>query len=136
MAALVLFQEPAERVGAHERRIPVEHEQRAARLLERFSRAHHGVAGAALLGLQDEAEPRGKGAVERGTRRRLDLFGLMADDDENLFGFELSGGAQHVSDERPATEPVQNFRLLALHASAEAGSQHQDVDRFSHWFVL
>jgi len=78
------------------------------------------MAGAFLFGLEDEPE------VVFG-QNGADLFGLVADDNDDPFGRrQFPCDSDDVLDESQTAGAVEDLGLARLHARSEAGSQYQD----------
>ncbi len=80
----------------------------------------HGVAGAALLGLEDELDA---GVFDGG----LYAIGFVADDAEDVVGWDDGfGGGDDVEKEGAASDFVEYLGALALEAGAFAGGHDGD----------
>ena len=81
-------------------------------------RLHHRVAGAELRLLQRPSRP--------GRERGGHLLAAMAVDDDDARG-EAAGGVQHVREQRPASERVQDLGQGRVHALALPGGENDYV---------
>ena len=85
----------------------------------------HGVAGAARRVLHDEAQ------VGR-CQRLLHGRRAVADDDGNRLRRQGACRVQHVRDQRPPGERMQDLRQRGVHALAQPGGKHDDMNRNGH----
>jgi hypothetical protein len=114
----VEFAEHSEGFGADEGDVAGEDEkmlwERRAREIEGGFEDLHGVAGAALLCLEDEVDA---GGGDGG----LDAIGLVTDDAEDIFhGDKRLCGGDDMEQKGAAADFMQNFRALAFEARAFA----------------
>ena len=124
----LLVDQPPQCGDAQQRRIAVEHHQIAIEMGHGFAADHHGMAGAFLLCLLDEADAR------RG-HRLPDFFGLMAHDDEDAVRRgQLQSGIHDVLQQGFSAGLVEYLRMAALHAGAESGSENHDGNGLVHLF--
>ena len=89
---------------------------------ERRLRDHQGVAGAALLGLQDEIDA---GVCDGGA----DALGFVTDDGEDIaWRDDARGGRDDMSEQRLAADFMQHFGKLRLEPRAFACGHDGDGD--------
>ena len=94
---------------------------------ECWLRDHQSVAGAALLGLQNEIDA---GVGDGGA----DAVGLVTDDGEDIAGRNHArGGGDDVRQQRLAADFMQNFRKLRLEPRAFPGGHDGDGDVGDDW---
>jgi hypothetical protein len=101
-------------VAAEQQNVTVEFGQRATRL-------QSGMPAPELFGLEHAF-----GAV---ADQALHVAGIASDDDHRAARDQRLGGTQHVLDQRPAGDRVQDFRFGGAHALALSGSQDNRGER-------
>ena len=111
----------AQRLGADQRHVAVEH-QRDAVVGQHRHRLLHRVAGAELRHLAHEFALR---AGERG----FDGFRPVAGDDDALRWRQRLGGGEHVGQQRLPAERVQHLRARRPHPRAFARGHDHDAER-------
>ena len=104
--------------ASHERYVAIEYQHVGIGRNARH-RLLYGVAGPELLGLQ---HPLDAGVGER----RAHLFGAVAMDHDHLARCERARRREHVSEQRPAGERMQDLGPLRAHALALARGENED----------
>ena len=99
---------------AHQR-----HHHSAGAAIEFRASHHQRVAGAQLLLLLNEFQPRARKGLPH-------FFRLVADDHVNPFGPGRLGRAQNVFTQQAARQRVQQLRMLGLEACGFARTQNQN----------
>ena len=109
-----------ERLGARQR-VGAEQDERHAVGAELRQRLGERVARAQRRILQCPMEI-GVG------KARAHRVAAMAVDDANAIGGELARGLDHMREQRPPAQRMQNFRQPGAHSLADAGSEDRDVE--------
>ena len=118
-----------ERGGREQRTIAVENHQETL-VRDGVAAGHHGMAGAALLLLQDETHTAMR-------QRGLDLVGLMTHDNRDvLLRGERGRGVHHVLHQGQAPGAMQHLGALRFHAGAFARRENHHADVRSHCCCL
>ena len=126
----LLRDQAAQRGGAQQRTIAVEHHQVAIQVRHGIAADHDGVAGALLFGLLDEADAGGGHGLAH-------LIGLVPDHGEDsLRRGEFERGIDDVLEQSLSAGLVQHFGLAALHAGAESGGEDDDGYGLVHQLLL
>src|ERR1019366_7382913 len=124
----LLRDQAAQRGGAQQGRIAVEHHQVAIQVRQGIAADHERVARALLFGLLDEADAgAGHGLAH--------LFGLVSDHGEDaLRRRKIEGRVDDVLEKGLSAGAVQHLGLTALHAGAESGGQDHDGYGLFHYY--
>ena len=97
-----------DRVGAQERRVTREHDDRALEAAERVAHDAHRMAGAQTLRLLDEGHI-------LACQRRAHLVGAVADDHDHAVDAGVAGGTNRPPDQRRVEDLVNYFGMTGLH---------------------
>ncbi len=111
--------ESAEDRGLDERHVAVKDEHVAAGIKKAFG-GHEGVGRSLLLCLEGVEHP----GIEEA---RLHRLALVAGDDDNRGGIELTGRFHDISDHGPAHDGMGDLRRLRLHTRALSGCEYDTV---------
>ena len=101
---------------------------------DRGQRHRHGVTGAQLFGLLDEAQA-GVGASSL-LERVLDPHRTVADDDHGGANVLVDRGVEHVHHHRAPTEVVQRLWTRRTHPGSLARGEHDDTGGTSHLSII
>ena len=117
-AGRVPLEQGVQGAGAQQRRVAADDQQGAVEARQRRAGHAHGVAGAALLGLDHPLDP--------GPGERLHhALALVPDHREHAVHAELAQRVEHPGQQRAAGHGVEHLGQVALHARALPGGQHQ-----------
>ena len=117
-AAAPRFPQPLQGLGAHERDVAIQ-DQHVGIAREVRHRLLYCVAGPELLGLQ---HPLDVGVGERSAHR----LGAVAVDHDHLARLERARRGEHVGEQRPAGERMQDLGQLRAHALALARRENEN----------
>ena len=115
-----------QRVGGDQRRVAVQH-QHLALLRQLPARRHQRVPGAELRRLMHDRR-RQRPAVDLGR----DRVHAGREDHQRARRRERGCGVQHVADQRPPGERMQDLRPVGLHARALARGEQDHGERCGH----
>lgn len=111
----------AHRLGSQQWHVSVDHHDGAGAVRDGVQGDPHGVPGPELLGLEH-----GRGV--RGDLAQVgpDLVGAVPHHDDCAVRGQRRGGAQHVTEQRPAEQRVQHLGQCRLHPLALTGGENDD----------
>ncbi len=129
-AGATRFQQAPQGFGLHQRHVAVQHQGHVILAIAFKQQRHgllHGMAGALLRLLQHEMQ------VRLALVSLFDAVRAMADHDDDAPRLQLARAVQHMAQHRFASQGVQNFGEVGLHAFTQSGGKNYYVKHRFHY---
>ena len=117
VVCLGLFDQRTDGLGAHERRVAIEHDGRTLEVAQGVAHAHHGVPGTQALGLLDALDV---GIVGK---NGADFVSPVSHNDDDTVGACLASSVDRPPNQRLVEELMCDFGMTGLHTRTLAGCE-------------